>query len=95
MTNLSVNLKNREYSSSVLLYTNSAGKPKLMRGVFQMPRTYLEWLKGKSKKQEYVMKNSQNGVEVVCTEKFVKHWKNRGFEIVEIRPYVPFDKRLN
>lgn len=95
MTNLAVNLKNGEYFSSVWLYTNSARKSKLMRGVFQMPRTYLEWLKGKSKKQEYVMKNSQNGVEVVCTEKFVKHWKKRGFEIVEIRPYVPFDKRLN
>lgn len=29
------------------------------------------------------MRNSKNGIEVTCTQKFVEHWKKRGFEIVK------------
>jgi hypothetical protein len=36
-----------------------------------------------SKEREgYVMRNESNGVEITCTEKFVKHWEQRGFMIV-------------
>ncbi|GIP35955.1 hypothetical protein [Paenibacillus sp. J2TS4] len=30
-------------------------------------------------REGYVMKNPSNGIEIKCTEKFVKHWENRGF----------------
>lgn len=64
-----------------------------MRGVFQMPKAYLEWIKkAKSKKKDYVMRNKQNGVEIRCTEPFVKHWKKRGFEVVAIKPHRPILK---
>ncbi|MFD0716116.1 hypothetical protein [Paenibacillus sp. GCM10027626] len=36
-----------------------------------------------SKEREgYIMKNPANGIEIKCTEKFIKHWEKRGFEIV-------------
>ncbi|MCK9857596.1 hypothetical protein [Paenibacillus sp. ATY16] len=36
-----------------------------------------------NEQEGYLMKNFINGVEVTCTEKFVEHWKKRGFEIVK------------
>lgn len=37
-----------------------------------------------SKKQEgYIMRNESSGIEIKCTEKFVKHWEQRGFVIVK------------
>jgi len=36
-----------------------------------------------SKEREgYIMRNESNGIEIKCTEKFVKHWEKRGFAIV-------------
>jgi hypothetical protein len=33
-------------------------------------------------RKEYIMKNPDNGLEIKCTEKFVKQWEKRGFTIV-------------
>ncbi|WP_176475601.1 hypothetical protein [Paenibacillus sp. 7541] len=37
-----------------------------------------------SKEREgFIMRNSTSGIEIKCTEKFVKHWEKRGFSIVK------------
>lgn len=34
-------------------------------------------------REGYVMKNEESGVEITCTEKFVKAWEERGFVIIK------------
>jgi|GEM_PF-2038435 len=37
-----------------------------------------------SKEREgFIMRNGTSGIEIKCTEKFVKHWEKRGFSIVK------------
>ncbi|MBE9913684.1 hypothetical protein G8C92_06520 [Paenibacillus donghaensis] len=37
-----------------------------------------------SKEREgYIMRNDATGIEIKCTEKFLKHWEKRGFTIVK------------
>ncbi|MNW28084.1 hypothetical protein D3C74_48960 [compost metagenome] len=55
----------------------------LWREVITMPKTYWEYVQEKGKVDGYVMKNDLNGVQISCTEKFVKAWTERGFRIVE------------
>lgn len=37
----------------------------------------------RSEREGYVMRNKSNGVEITCTEKFVKHWEQKGFVIIK------------
>ncbi len=36
-----------------------------------------------NEREGYVMKNEESGVEITCTEKFVKAWEERGFVIIK------------
>lgn len=31
----------------------------------------------------FIMRNNTTGIEIKCTEKFVKHWEKRGFSFVK------------
>lgn len=48
----------------------------LLRGVMRVPKTY----------SLYVMLNESNGIEIKCTEKFIKYWKERGFRVIAQLP---------
>lgn len=37
----------------------------------------------RSEREGFVMMNESSGVEITCTEKFVKHWEQRGFVIIK------------
>lgn len=42
--------------------------------------TYLDVLERKQKL--FVMYNKENGIEILCTPKYVKAWIQRGFEVL-------------
>lgn len=37
----------------------------------------------RSEREGFVMRNESSCVEITCTEKFVKHWEQRGFVIIK------------
>lgn len=48
-----------------------------------MKRNELKVLK--RKRNGFIMKNRENNVIIKCTEKFVCHWENLGFEVIETK----------
>jgi hypothetical protein len=70
---------------AVTILKLSMGVYSLLRGVVRVHKTYSEQDE-KKLVDGFVMKNDSNGVEVKCTEQFVKHWIARGFKVVEQRP---------
>lgn len=53
------------------------------KGVLKM-KSYLEELQ--KEREGFLMRNKKTNAEIRCTEKFVKIWEQRGFEIVKKLP---------
>ncbi|WP_341300292.1 hypothetical protein MHB44_18080 [Lysinibacillus sp. FSL H8-0500] len=45
-----------------------------------MKNTYYDELS--EERDGYVMKNEESGVEITCTERYVKAWEERGFKVI-------------
>lgn len=39
-------------------------------------------------REGYFMKNEENGIEIKCEEKFVKHWERMGFKVIKKGPII-------
>lgn len=45
-----------------------------------MKKTYYDKLS--EERYGYVMRNEESGVEISCTERYVKAWEERGFKVI-------------